>query len=212
MNIILSGVRFRLFSLLLVLGMCSSPVFSQHLEIFVHSGYSFADKFPIDGGRGKMEAGHTYGGSLGYQLGEEYIIEVSYMRQDADVKAYSTYFSLDVNEPVNVSYIFAGGNRLFPIDEKFNLFTGARLGAFLLNFKDSSYDNITRFAVGVNAGLKYLITPQLGIRAQANLNFPITDVGANLWWSPGSGVDVGVESYTPLLQFGFTGGLVFVIK
>lgn len=185
---------------------------AQNFEIHVHSGYSFADKFPISGGSGKMEAGHTYGGSLGYQLGEYYMIEASYIRQDADVKAYSNYLAIEVDEPVSVSYIFAGGNRLIPLDEKFNLFSGGRIGAFLLNFKNSTYENTTRFAVGVNAGFKYYITPQLGIRAQANLNFPITDVGANLWWSPGSGVDVGVESYTPLLQFGFTGGLVFVIN
>lgn len=67
---------------------------------------------------------------------------------------------------------------------------------------------MTRFAVGLNVGGAYYFTEQLGLRIQANLNAPVTDIGANLWWSPGSGIDVGVSSYTPVLQFGFTGGLV----
>jgi hypothetical protein len=72
-------------------------------------------------------------------------------------------------------------------------------------------DNITKFAAGISGGFKYALNNNIGLRLQANLNFPIIDAGASLWWSPGSGVDVGVSSYTPIMQFGFTGGLVFML-
>jgi hypothetical protein len=37
----------------------------------------------------------------------------------------------------------------------------------------------------------------------------ISNVGANLWWSPGAGTSVGVGGWSSVIQFGFTGGLVF---
>lgn len=189
-----------------------SSSFAQKAELFGFSGYTFADKFPISGGEGKIYDCHTYGGSLGINLGDYYQIELSYTRQNSFVDAYSQYLAVDVYEKASVNYIFAGGNRLFPLDENFTVYTGAKLGAFILGFKEDNYDNVSRFAVGVNAGMKYMLSPVAGIRVQGQLYFPITDVGANLWWSPGSGVDVGVSSYTPVLQFGFTGGIFFVLN
>ena len=98
------------------------------------------------------------------------------------------------------------------VNEKVTLFSGLKLGAVIIASKKDAFDNVTKFAVGLNAGAKYFMTEKLGLRVQANLNFPVTDVGGSLWWSPGSGLDAGVSSYTPVLQFGFTGGLVFKIK
>lgn len=190
----------------------SIQISAQNAELFGFSGFTFADKFPISGGAGKIYNGHTYGGSLGYNLWGLYLIELSYTRQNTTVDAYSLYLPIDVYEKASVNYIFAGGNRIIPLDEKFSLLTGFKAGAFILGFSNNNFENVTRFAVGVNAGFRYLLTPNVGLRAQGQLYFPITDVGANLWWSSGSGVDVGVSSYTPLLQFGFTGGLYFVIN
>jgi hypothetical protein len=64
----------------------------------------------------------------------------------------------------------------------------------------------------INGGVKYFFTPGVGQRLQADLTFPVTNVGGSLWWSPGSGTSVGVSSYVPFLQFGFTGGLVLKLK
>ena len=190
----------------------ASSVMAQQLELFVHSGYTFGDKFPLSGGRGKIYDGHTYGGLFSVEISDFYAIELAYSRQDSRVLAISDYLGLDVDEKVSVNYILAGGNRLMKVNEKVTLFSGLKLGAVIIASKKDAFDNVTKFAVGLNAGAKYFMTEKLGLRVQANLNFPVTDVGGSLWWSPGSGLDAGVSSYTPVLQFGFTGGLVFKIK
>lgn len=182
---------------------------AQSLEIFGFSGYTFGDKFPISGGSAKIYDGHTYGGNLSYNLSETYAVEILYSRQDSRVTAFSSYLNLDVDEPMATSYIMAGSNRLIPLSEKAVFFSGLKLGAVIFSSKDDAFDAVTKFAAGFNGGFKTTFTENLGIRVQANLNFPITDVGASLWWGSGSGTSVGVSSYTPIIQFGFTGGLVY---
>jgi hypothetical protein len=182
---------------------------AQTFEIFGFSGYTFGDKLPISGGTAKIYDGHTYGGILGYNLSETYVIEVLYSRQDSRVTAFSDFLNLDVDEPISANYILAGSNRLIPLSEKATFFSGVKLGAVIFGSKDDNFDDVTKFAAGLNGGFKTAFTENIGVRLQANLNFPITDVGASLWWSSGGGTNVGVSSYTPVIQFGFTGGLVY---
>ncbi len=182
---------------------------AQSIDIFAFSGYTFADKFPITGGSAKIHDGHTFGGSVSYNLSEYYAFEIMYSRQESRATAFSKYQNIDTDEPISVNYILAGGNRLASISEQASFYGGIKLGAVVYAAKLNTRDNITKFAAGLSGGFKYTFSKHIGLRLQANLNFPIVDAGASLWWSPGSGVDVGVSSYTPIMQFGFTGGLVF---
>ncbi len=184
---------------------------SQSIDVFAFSGYTFADKFPISGGSAKIHGGHTFGGSVSYNLSEYYAFEILYSRQESRATAYSSYLNIDTDEPISVNYILAGGNRLAPISDQASFYGGVKLGAVVYAAKLNTRDNITKFAAGLSGGFKYALNNNIGLRLQANLNFPIIDAGASLWWSPGSGVDVGVSSYTPIMQFGFTGGLVFML-
>ena len=105
-----------------------------------------------------------------------------------------------------------GSNRIVPISESFEVFGGLKIGGVTYASKGNGFNNVTKFAVGISAGMSYFFNPRVGLRVQANLNFPIIDVGANLWWSSGSGVNTGVSAYSPILQFGFLGGLVFKLN
>ncbi len=194
--------------LLMVIGVIISAG-AQSVEIFGFSGYTFGDKFPISGGSAKIYDGHTYGGALAYNVSETYAFELMYSRQDSRVTAFSNYLNLDMDELMATNYILAGSNRLIPLSEKATLFSGIKLGAVIFSSKNNAFDDVTKFAAGFNGGFKTTFTENFGFRIQANLNFPITDMGASLWWSSGGGTSVGVSSYTPVIQFGFTGGVVY---
>ncbi len=189
----------------------SMSSFSQDFKVFMHSGYTFSDKFPIYGGSGKIYDGHTYGGSLSYTLSPVYELELSYSRQDSRIIVYSPGY-VDINSMASTNYFFIGTNRIVPVSESFEVFGGAKIGGVTYASKGNGFSNVTKFAAGISAGMSYFFNPNLGLRVQANLNFPVIDVGANLWWSSGSGVNTGVSAYSPILQFGFTGGLVFKLS
>lgn len=179
------------------------------VEITPFTGYTFDHSFPILGGRATLGGGQTFGGMLGFGLNEFAEVELLYSYQGGNSTARSSSLSNDVRTRTAAHYALIGVNRLFPTSSQMAFFTGLKVGTGTLASLDNDFTNITRFAVGINGGMKYFFTEKVGLRLQANLMMPISNVGANLWWSPGGGTQVGVSGWSSVIQFGFTGGLVF---
>lgn len=182
---------------------------AQSVEITPFTGYTFDHSFPIRGGRATLGGGQTVGGLLGFKLSDLTEIEVLYSWQSGNSVARSTAIQSNVNTVTNANYILIGGNKLFPLNSQMTLFSGLKAGAGIVAFPNGDYRDISRFTVGLNGGMKYFFTEKVGVRVQANLMMPVSNAGANLWWSPGSGTQVGVNGWSSVIQFGFTGGLVF---
>lgn len=182
---------------------------AQTIEITPFTGYTFNHGFPILGGRATLGGGQTFGGMIGFQLNDFFEIETLYSFQSGTSTARSTAIQGDVRARTNAHYAMIGGNRLFPVSSQMAFFSGLKVGAGILSFPNNEYRDISRFAVGINGGMKYFLSDNVGIRLQANLMMPISNVGANLWWSPGGGTQVGLNGWSSVIQFGFTGGMIF---
>jgi hypothetical protein len=185
---------------------------AQSIEINPFAGYNFGDKFYIYGGNARIGDGFTYGGTLTLVAGEYNAIELTYMRTDMTVNAYSNYLGFDISDPSSSNYIVIGGSRLFPVTDKLIPYAGANIGLGIFASRNDTYSSVEKLAVGLDAGLKLFLTDKVGLRLQSNLYFPVTNVGAGLWWSSGGGTSVGASGSVPFVQFGFTGGLIFKIK
>lgn len=184
---------------------------AQSLEITPFTGYTFNHSLPIVGGRATLGGGQVWGGMLGFQLNDLTEVEVLYSWQGGNSTARSTSIQSNVNTRTNANYIMVGSNRLFPLSPQMILFSGLKVGAGILAFPNGDFNDVSRFSVGVNGGMKYFVSDNIGLRLQANLMMPISNAGANLWWSPGGGAQVGVGGWSSVVQFGFTGGLIFRI-
>lgn len=182
---------------------------AQSIEITPFTGYTFDHIFPILNGRARLGGGQTFGGMLGFQVNDFLEIETLYSYQAGTSTARSASIQNDVRVRTNAHYAMIGANRLFPTSPQMAFFTGLKVGAGILSFPNDNYRDFRRFAVGLNGGMKYFVSDNIGIRLQANLMMPISNVGANLWWSPGAGTSVGVGGWSSVIQFGFTGGLIF---
>jgi opacity protein-like surface antigen len=198
--------RFFLYAVLLLA--TASIANAQRFEITPIAGYTFGDSFPIRGGSARISGGLTYGGILSYVAGSHNAFELTYSRQDATGSANSVYLQGPISGPASTNYVFLGGTRLFPISDEAVLFTGLNVGSAFFVATKSKFKTQTTFAFGLNAGVKYFFSDRVGLRLQANLNLPVTDMDASFWWDPNNGTAVGVTSNVPLLQFGFTGGLI----
>ncbi len=194
---------------------------AQGVEITPFAGYTFGDKFPIEGGEVKFSGGSNYGGTLVFNANEQLALELTYSRVNSDASVYSVYLEDDKNNksgPVNTNYFLVGASRLFPLSDEVTLFAGLNLGgAFLLAPKsdlspNTDFKSSTAFAAGVNAGAKYFFNDHFGLRGQASLNFPVTSMGTGYWWDPTNSGTVGTTTNVPLLQFGFTAGLIYRIS
>lgn len=182
---------------------------AQGIEITPFTGYTFQSSFNIVGGRAIIRDGQNWGGMLGFSLNEFAEVELGYNYMGTNAVARSRDLQNDVDERAQVHYATIGVNRLIPRSEKVTLFAGGKLGTGTLAFPEANIRNITRFSVGFQGGVKIFPTENIGIRMQANLMVPIMGVGTSLWWSPGQGTQVGLTGWSPIAQFGFTGGLIF---
>jgi hypothetical protein len=185
---------------------------AQGVEITPFTGYTFQAGFNISGGRAFLRDGQTWGGMMGFSLNEATEVELGYSYQGTSAVARSNSLQENVDIPAQVHYATIGVNRLFPTSEKMTFFAGAKMGTGTLAFPDGEYRNITRFSAGFQGGMKFYASDRVGLRVQANLMMPIVGVGTSLWWSPGAGTSVGLTGWSPIAQFGFTGGLVFRLQ
>jgi hypothetical protein len=181
------------------------------VSIMPIAGYTFSNHFNIDYGDAYIGDGFTYGGALTFQLGKFNAFELKYTRQDADVSAFSSYYSIDETDTINCNYIFAGFQRILPVSEKIDLFAGLNLGMGVYASNYDRFSTFSKFAFGLEAGTKFNLSDKIGIKMAASLNMPVTDIGFGLWFGSG-GSGAGVTAYVPFVQFGFLGGLIIRLK
>lgn len=185
---------------------------AQSIQLTPYSGYTFSNKFSIDEGTAKIYGGHTFGGILTFTLPISYDVEILYSRHITTVTANSRRLTEPFRSDAAYNYILAGMNRNFVIPNTgLKFFGGPKFGASILTSLDDQFSNRTNFAVALDAGMVFLINDFIGLRIDANVKAPIIDAGLNLWWGTGSGPQVGVSSWTPIVQFNLLGGLVFNI-
>jgi len=185
---------------------------AQSVELTPIAGYTFRSTVNITGGEARINDGFTYGGALTVNASPFNAIEISYYRYETVAEAYSSYTGfVPVNADVSMNYMFIGGKRNFPASDKVTGFTGLNLGAGWLGSKDDTFNAITKFAMGFDAGVKIMASEKVGIRLQTNFYFPITTAGGSVYWGTG-GSGVTTSAWVPIWSFGFNGGLIFKIK
>jgi hypothetical protein len=200
---------YRLLIFVLAFSFIGIQLNAQSLQLTPYSGYTFSSSANIEGGKAKISGGHTFGGILTFSLSEYYDIEILYSRHINEVSARSRLLAEDVRSDAVYNYILGGVSRAYWVPGtglKFH--GGTKIGAAILTFNDDEYSNQTNFAVGLEVGMTYLLSDFVGLRIGANVKAPITGTGVNLWWGTGSGPQVGLSSWAPIVQFNLLGGLV----
>jgi hypothetical protein len=202
----------KLLILSFLIGIFVMEVRAQGVEITPITGYTFPASYRISSGTARLGDGQNWGGNLGFSLNEFMEIEVSYNYMATRATASSPLLNDRVDVRTQVHYAMIGANRLFPTSDAMTFFAGMKMGTGTLAFPDGEYRNITKFSLGLQGGMKYFATERIGIRLQANLMMPVLAAGGSLWWSPGGGTAVGVSTFSPIVQFGFTGGIIFRLQ
>lgn len=196
---------FTLFTFTLVI----CQVFSQSIQLSPYSGFTFSNKISIDGGIAKISGGHTFGGIVTVTLPINYDFEILYSRHINEVTASSTMLLDEFRSDAAYNYILAGFNRIIRIPNTgLKVYGGPKFGASILSSIDDKFSTRTKFAVALDAGMVYMVNDIIGLRLGANVKAPIVNSGVNLWWGIGSGPQVGLSSWSPIVQFNFLGGIV----
>jgi hypothetical protein len=187
---------------------------AQTVEITPFGGYVFPGTMNADGGDVYFRGNAQYGGMISIGVSRVMDIDLIYNRIDtkADVNIYSWNNSYNYDEvPLSINYMMVGFTKNFRVNPVVSPFLGMSLGAVLFYPKEDAghnYQEAWFFAAGLNGGAKVYFSKRVGLRVQAQALVPVQGSGFYMFAGSG-GSGGGVSVYSTLVQFGFTGGLIF---
>ncbi len=182
---------------------------AQTVEITPFGGYVFPARWSGTYGSLYFNGNAQYGGSISLGVSRTMDIDFTYNRIDTKLSTEYTgdFYYQTEDVPVSENYYMLGFTKNFRINEVVSPFIGLNFGGVYMSPKDTQYYSYWFAAFGADAGVKVYFSKHVGFMAQMQLMMPIQYGGFTFYYGGGSGLYVS----STLLDFGFTGGLVFRI-
>ncbi len=136
-------------------------------------------------------------------------LQLMYNRQDTrmELKEYPSGTRKELFD-LSIEYWQLGVVREVPIQsKKITPYGVVGLGAANFNPVGTEYSNEWFFSAHFGGGLKMILSDALGIRLQARALLPFSYSGGSFWCGSG-GCSVGIGSYSSIIQFDFTAGII----
>lgn len=181
---------------------------AQTVEVTAFGGYVFPGTWNGSEGQIYIRGNAQYGGQVSIGVSRVMDVDLIYNRSDtkAEGSLYNTIYSKDV--PISANYMQVGFTKNFRINPIVSPYVGMNLGACLMYPKEGQYNEAWFFSVGINGGAKIYFSKRVGLKLQAQAYVPVQGAGFGFYYGGGGGGST-VSLYSTLVQFGFTGGLVF---
>jgi hypothetical protein len=194
----------KLFIIFLMLVVSQLFVQAQTVEITPFGGYVFPARWNAANGSLYFDGNAMYGGSISLGVSRVMDVDFTYTRIDTKVTAESYGYGAFNEVGVSENFYMLGFTKNFRVNETVSPFIGFNLGGVYMSPKESGYYDYWFFALGLDGGVKVYFSKHVGFMAPMQLNMPVQYGGFTFYYG-GTGVYVN----STLLDFGFTGGLVF---
>ena len=154
-----------IISLILLVGSSCSwaqgPKFDITPFVGVRAGGSFEDN--LSGKTLTVDASESYGLTVDMDYDATGQVHLLWSRQHSDFEAPG---STDGNLRLNIDYYHFGGTYSWGQDERYKPYVAFSVGATNFSPTDSGYSNELRFSMGLGLGLKYFLTPHIGLMVE----------------------------------------------
>jgi hypothetical protein len=177
--------------------------YSQHLSVNLYGGYNFRDKLNFGNAYAYINAGGIFGATIEGVNAQGSGLELQYNYQKTTAPAYSYAGNVQLNPgntDATISFLLLNFEQYYMNNPKVQPFGGIGLGAAFLSGGGRS---ATDFAWDLKAGVKIKAGDALGFKIAAQLLGSSHATGTAWYYG------YPYTTYTTMLQFGFTGGLVF---
>jgi len=196
--------RSLLIAITILLPFC---LMAQTVEVTPFGGYVFGSTWNGSSGSVHFDGNAQYGGQI--SVGISRVVDVDFIYNRCDTKAQSSLVGFVVREvPISINYMQIGFTKNFRINPVVSPYFGMNLGAVEFYPKSGSYNDAWFFTVGLNGGAKIYFSKRVGLKLQAQMFLPVEGAGFSVYFG-GGGPSTGVSLYSTMVQFGFTGGLIF---
>ncbi|MDH3699447.1 MAG: hypothetical protein OEQ81_12340 [Flavobacteriaceae bacterium] len=195
---------------------CVTMVSAQSLEFSALYGYQFGSKLNYGPNYIKIDDSDEYGISLGFEMSNDVMAELTYIHQGTELKIRDTFTGPQEERfaDLNGDWILLGASKYFK-DGNVRPFAGGSMGLLFLAPSNENtaivnrrLDNRTKFAFAFKAGVLIMFSQSIGIKLQGNMMFPVEWGGVYIGAGPG-GVSGGTAASSTTIIGGLSGGLVF---
>ena len=196
--------------LLLFITVCLLPILMQAqrtVEITPFGGYVFASRMSGSDGYVRFADNAQYGGMISIGVSRVCDVDLIYNRIDTKAQINLTNYPYEENK-LSINYMNIGFTKNFRINPTVSPFLGFSMGACLMAPKSGNYYDYWFFDFGLSGGAKVYFGKHFGLRLQAQMYVPMQAAGYTFYFGTG-GASTGVSVYSTMVQFGFTGGLIF---
>jgi hypothetical protein len=209
----------RLSLLSLVLLLAGQMAFSQTsiVQINPYVGYSTASALNMYYGKVRTTGNVNYGGNLSFGKGmsgggftrNAFVeLQYNYLKTDLEYRFYDVGAQNVPAGEISMHNIMIGGTKESG-NEKVVGYGGSYLGVTIFDPSRSEFNSYTRFTLAFGLGLKYAISPRVGLRLHTQMYLPFWGSDFYIGWSPGGGTSAGIASSYINVYGTFNGGLYF---
>lgn len=185
---------------------------AQEIQLTGSYGYRFGGTVDVyyNGryGEVKFEDSEAYSLDLTFKLRDNFGISAQYWGQNTAMDYFGYASSeLDGLGDVHISYILVGPvyeNRINSVTP----FGNFGFGAVILDPARAEFNSESKFALGLNGGVKIDISHRLAIQLRAGILMPMQMGSGGLFCSNGGGCGVSVGASTTIMQGDISGGIV----
>lgn len=179
--------------------------YSQHISVNAFGGYTFRDRLNFNSAYAYLNGGGMWGASVEGVNAQGTGIEVLYQYQNTAVPVYSYPQNNQIasNNNTVVSYLLLNFEQYLMNNPRIQPYAGIGLGAAFYKGTTQGSTSGTKFAWDLKAGIKFKATDAIGIKIGAQLLGSAQATGNAFYYG------YVYTTYATILQFGFTGGLVF---
>lgn len=171
-------------------------------------GYQFGGRIRFYDGDLNIKDNINYGGVISVKVQYNTFVEVSYsyMQTEANFYSYSPLYE-DSRFDLDVHYIMLSGFQEFTqgVIRPYGMLGAGMAGFVPKDLRGAS--STWSFALSLGGGVKYMITPRIGIRAQGRLLMPLRFGGFGIYAGTG-GAGVNTYSTVNIVQGDFSAGLI----
>jgi hypothetical protein len=177
--------------------------YSQHLSVNAFGGYTFRDKINFGNAYTYLNGGFMWGASLEGVNAQGTGVELLYQYQSTATPTTTYVPPQTTNPSAVVSYLLLNFEQYMLNNPKIQPYGGIGLGAAFYKSDYPGVSSATKFAWDLKAGIKLKASDAVGIKIGAQLLGSAQATGTAFYYG------YVYNTYATILQFGFTGGLVF---
>jgi len=177
--------------------------YSQHLSVNAFGGYTFRDKINYSNAYTYINGGGMWGASVEGVNAQGMGVELLYQYQSTQTPTTVYFPNQTYNSSTVVSYLLLNFEQYLLNNPKIQPYAGLGLGAAFYKSDFQGSSSATKFAWDIKAGVKFKMSSSVGLKIGAQLMSSAQATGNAFYYG------YVYTTYATILQFGFTGGLVF---